>query len=190
MRKVGILGGTFNPVHVGHLVIAQRAAEVLELDKVIFVPCAYPPHKEIPDLVEGRDRLAMVKIAIEDNKLFSFSDFEVNRPGKSYSIDTVNYLKKSYPENTKFYFIIGADGIKDLHTWKNVDELKRNVTFIAVNRLGYKRLTSRITVKAIDMVNLEISSSYIRSCIKEKKSVRYLVPDEVISYIRKKKLYI
>ncbi len=189
MKRIGILGGTFNPIHLGHLAIAEEAKEKLGLDQVLFIPCNLPPHKTMPGLAKAQNRLQMVKLAIKDNKSFVLCDYEIKKKGKSYSIDTIKYLKDKYPDETRFYFIIGADTALTLHSWKKIKELKKLVTFVAVNRLGYNEAKPKIKVKAINMVNLEISSSYIRNCILSKKSVRYLVPNEVIKYISQKKLY-
>jgi nicotinate-nucleotide adenylyltransferase len=190
MKKVGILGGTFDPVHLGHLAIAQEAFEKLNLDKVIFVPSHHPPHKSAKNVVPAQDRFNMVKLAVADNPRFDVSDFELKKGGKSYSIDTAEYFRNQFPKSTKLFFIIGDDSVATLHRWKRVDELTKIVAFIAVNRLGFRDMRSTVRIKKFTMLNLGISSSYVRKCIAENKSVRYLVPDDVILYMKKNKLYV
>ena len=144
MNRIGILGGTFNPVHIGHLTIAQMVHEQLELDKVIFVPSNLPPHKSSKRVVSSKDRCHMLRLAIKGNSHFDISDFEVKKRGKSFSIDTVSYLRDRYPCGTKLFFIIGSDLLEALHTWKRIDEMLKIATFVAVNRPGYKEKKSKI----------------------------------------------
>ncbi len=188
-KKIGILGGTFDPIHFGHLSIAQAASVKLKLDKVIFVPAYIPPHKKKNKIVSSKARLDMVQLAIEGNKYFALSNFEIKKCDTSYSVETAEYFKKSYPKDTKFYFIVGEDTAAQLHTWKKIDELKEIVSFVSVNRLGYKAKQTQVKVRSIVMPNLEISSSYLRQCVKQDKPLRYLMPEKVINYIKKNKLY-
>ena len=189
MNRIGILGGTFNPVHIGHLTIAQMVHEQLELDKVIFVPSNLPPHKSSKRVVSSKDRCHMLRLAIKGNSRFDISDFEVKKRGKSFSIDTVSYLRDRYPRGTKLFFIIGSDLLEALHTWKRIDEILKIATFVAVNRPGYKEKKSKIPVKSMTTAGLHTSSSYVRQRITSGKTVQYLVPDNILKYIKQKKLY-
>ena len=188
MKRIGILGGTFNPIHIGHLAMAQRACDALKLDRVIFVPSNLPPHKNDKNVISGRDRLVMVRLAISGNKQFDVSDFEVNRLGKSYSINTAIYLREHFP-GAKLFFIIGQDSLAMLSQWRLIQDLIKIVNFVVVNRPGVKQARSPIKVQTIHMPNLDISSSYVRKQIAAGKTVRYLVPESVRLYIEKRRLY-
>jgi nicotinate-nucleotide adenylyltransferase len=193
--KIGILGGTFNPIHIGHLILAEEAREKLGLDRIIFVPTHMPPHKDNSDIAPANARLKMLKLAIAGNKYFSVSDIEIKRAGRSYTIDTVRELQKQFPEH-KLYFIIGSDLLKYVDDWKDLDEITRIVKFIVATRPNFpledifayaaSKLTgvSTIAIRAVDVSGFEI-----RSQVKENKSFRYLVPDAVYKYIKKNKLY-
>jgi nicotinate-nucleotide adenylyltransferase len=115
VKRIGILGGTFNPIHIGHLAIAEEAREQLGLDKIIFVPCYLPPHKGSQDVLEARHRYSMVRLATKSNSLFTISDFEIKKQGKSYSIDTLKHFHLIYPQGTKFFFSVGSDSLPYLH---------------------------------------------------------------------------
>ncbi|MDD5595321.1 MAG: nicotinate-nucleotide adenylyltransferase [Candidatus Omnitrophica bacterium] len=186
--KIGILGGTFNPIHLGHLILAEEVREKLGLDKVIFVPTFLPPHKDNSDIAQAIDRLKMIEIAIKANKYFIVSDVEIKRNGRSYTIDTINALKKVYA-NDELYFITGSDLLKYLEEWKDLNEIIKMVKFVVATRPGYplEKIPSYISTVAIRAV--DISAFEIRSCIKQNTSFRYLVPDGVFKYITKRKLY-
>lgn len=186
--KVGIFGGTFNPVHIGHLILAEEAREKLGLDKIIFIPTALPPHKDTVDIAPASDRLKMLKLAIKGNKFFKFSDIEIKRQGRSYTIDTLKELKNKFIHD-ELYFIIGSDLLKYLNEWKDLNEINKMVKFVAATRPGYplEQIPSyiqRLAIRAVDVSGFEV-----RQCIKENKSFRYLVPDKVFDYINKRKLY-
>ena len=189
MARIGILGGTFNPIHLGHLAIAQWAYEKLKLDKVIFVPSYFPPHKSSRGVVEAKHRLEMVRLATEDNPYFEVSDFEILKKGKSYSVDTMRHFKTEFPRRTQFYFIIGEDALKTLSSWKNITELVKLTTFVVMNRPGFERKQSKIPVRFLTMLGMDISSSYIRKCLESAKSVKYFLPEQVLMYIRRHQLY-
>ena len=189
MKRIGILGGTFNPIHIGHLTVAQMAAEKMGLDKVIFIPSNLPPHKSGKNVASARNRYQMIKLAIKGNSSFSVSDFEIKKPGKSYSIDTVEHLRQCYPRGTKFYFLIGSDLLPTLHKWKQTRKILKIASFVSVNRPGFKSKAPRIKVKSINIPGLQTSSSFVRQRITSGKTVRYLVPDSVLDYIQRKKLY-
>ena len=186
--KIGILGGTFNPIHIGHLILAEEVREKLKLDRIIFVPAYLPPHKDNSDIACASVRLAMVKLAIKGNIYFSVSDTEIKRNGRSYTIDTIREFKKMYPKD-ELYFITGSDLLKYLDDWKDLSQIINMVKFIVATRPGYSLgdLPSHIYTVAIRAV--DVSAFEIRKTIKENKSFRYLVPDPVFSYINKKRLY-
>lgn len=190
VKRVGLLGGTFNPVHIGHLAMGQLALERLDLDKVIFIPSYLPPHKTAKNVVGARHRLKMLEIATGDNPNFEVSDVEIKRGGKSYSIDTVKGLFEKYSEDTKFYFIIGGDSAETLHRWKNISELSGLVNFVAINRPGFKPQQKKYKFRSLTMPSLEISSSYLRKCLASGGSGLYLLRYHVSEYIKKNKLYI
>jgi len=186
--KIGILGGTFNPIHIGHLILAEETREKIGLEKVIFVPAYFPPHKENSDIAKAEHRLAMVKLATADNRNFSVSDLEIKRDGRSYTIDTIKELKVVYPQD-ELYFIIGSDLLEYLDEWKDLNEILKLVKFIVATRPGYplEKIPSHIATIPIRAV--DISGFEIRKAIKENKSFRYLVSEAVYDYINKKRLY-
>ncbi|QXE00490.1 nicotinate-nucleotide adenylyltransferase [Terribacillus sp. DMT04] len=186
MKKVGLLGGTFDPPHIGHLFIAQEVQQRLGLDEVWFIPAYEAPHKAKSN-TDADLRLQMVQAAIHDNQRFRMNTIEVERLGKSYTFDTIKLLQEKHP-NTAFHFIIGADLVESLHTWHHIDELVNMVTFAGVGRPGYK-LETAYPVTFIEIPELEISSSMIRSRVEQGASVRYLVPNAVFDVIKEQELY-
>ena len=189
MKRIGILGGTFNPIHIGHLAIAQTVCDRLDLDKVLFVPSYYPPHKGRQNVIATKHRTTMVRLAIKHNPQFGIEDFEIKRPGKSYSIDTLKYLHSIYPPKTKFFFIIGSDMVKDLGKWKRIEELLKLVQFVVVSRKGYGKLRTKYKARVVATLDLSVSSSYLRQCLRKNITVRYLLPDNVLQYIKQHRLY-
>ncbi|MCM8799542.1 MAG: nicotinate-nucleotide adenylyltransferase [Candidatus Omnitrophica bacterium] len=186
--KIGILGGTFNPIHLGHLILAEEVADRLNLDKVIFVPTYIPPHKDNSDIASAKDRLKMVKLAIKNNKRFSFSDIEIKRKGFSYTIDTVKEFKILYPDD-ELYFIVGSDLIKYLDSWKDLGEILKLIRFVVATRPGYPLENIPSYISTINIPAIDISAYQIREAIKNNRPFRYLVPEEVYYYINRKKLY-
>jgi nicotinate-nucleotide adenylyltransferase len=190
--RLGIFGGTFNPVHIGHLIAAQEVREKMRLSRVIFVPSAYPPHKIEQDLASARHRLNMLKLAIDKISGFSISTLEIERGGKSYSVDTMRQFKKQYSKTTKFFFILGIDAAAEIFTWKEVNNFLRLCKIIAVNRpgLSLKNVSKKPPSKHIvSVIPIGISSSLIRKRITEGKPINYLVPEKVEKYIKRHKLY-
>ena len=187
--RIGILGGTFDPVHIGHMAIAQKALEKCRLDKVIFVPSALPPHKKIARLASSRDRYQMVALAIQSNPRFEISDYEIKKGGKSYSVDTVRHFQEVFPPGTKLFFIIGEDNVDTLETWKEIGRIVEIVTFIVVNRPGFQHHQKKIKFQSVTLPGMDISSSYLRRGIEQGKTIKYLVPDKVLEYIEKNQLY-
>ncbi|HRZ86650.1 MAG TPA: nicotinate-nucleotide adenylyltransferase [bacterium] len=193
--KVCIFGGTFNPIHTGHLIMAQAALDAYGLDKVVFVPCYLPPHKGAGGVTPAADRLAMVKAAVAGNKRFGISDIEIARGGRSYSIDTVRAFRTRMAPADKLFFLIGSDSMRDFHTWVAADELLKLCAFIVYERPGAPVRTSRRAGAAqramhlICEVPIGISSTEIREKVRRGESVRHLVPPAVERYIAKKSLY-
>lgn len=187
--RIGILGGTFNPVHIGHLILAEEAHLKLNLDKVIFVPSFIPPHKEIDPKVKPKDRLKMVQLAIADNPHFDVSKFEIESEKKSYSIDTLKEFRKKYGDKSQLYFITGSDSLKDLFSWKDINDIFKISKFIVANRPGYPVNNVPEEVETVVITPIEVSSEDIRKRIKEGRSIRYLVPEKVHKYIEEHKLY-
>lgn len=197
--NIGIMGGTFDPIHYAHLSTAEYVKETYNLDFIIFIPTGNPPHKS-KLRTDKIDRYNMVLLAITNNKDFVVSDIEINRKNKTYTIDTLKELKKIYP-NANIYFITGADTICDMESWKNVDENFKLATFIAANRPGIDsvKLKNKLEnlknkynadIRLVNVPSLDISSTYIRNNIKNGKSIKYLIPECVENYIYEKKIYI
>ena len=145
---IGIFGGTFNPIHLGHLIIAGKVRESLNLEKIIFVPARYPPHKKAPE-IGGGHRYRMVKLAIPNNSYFVASKIELEREGPSYTIDTVNALKKMYLQEKDFYFILGLDAYLETGSWKEIEKLKKLIRFVVVKRPGYENNSKFKTTKSL-----------------------------------------
>lgn len=187
--KIGILGGTFNPIHLGHLILAEEAREKLGLDKIIFVPAYLPPHKDNGGvIIPAEERLSMVRLAIKGNPAFSVSDLEIRRGGRSYTIDTVRQFRARFPKH-KLFFIIGSDLLNYLKEWKDVRDVISLVTFIAATRPGYALERIPAYIRTLSIRAVDISAFEIRKRIKEGKSFRYLVTNAVYDHIRRKKLY-
>jgi len=186
MRKIGILGGTFDPPHLGHLIIAEEVRISLGLDGVWFMPSNEPPHKE-KAISNTKERLQMLALAIENNAAFKINTVELNRKGKSYTVDTIKILKENYSK-TEFYFIIGADMVEYLPHWKRIDDLVNMVKFVGVKRSGFP-LKSSYSILTVDIPMIDISSTVIRERLTNNQSVKYLVPEKVDTYIKENQLY-
>ena len=184
--RLGILGGTFNPIHLGHLVLAETARDQLSLDRVLFIPTFQPPHKSAQGLLPGRIRLALIKRAISDHPAFAASHLELRRGGTSYSIETVHALRKRFPR-AKLFLVMGTDMLTV--RWWAWDQLTRLCTIVVAKRPGMVRFRRRAGVKLLPMPRLDISSSQIRQRLRSGRSIRYLVPPSVERYIRQHRLY-
>lgn len=191
--KIAILGGTFDPPHLGHLILADTVLKELNYDKVLFIPSKIPPHKNISGEVSNEDRLNMLKLSIEDDKRFSFDDYELKSEGISYSIKTLNYLYQNYNIDGKIALIIGADLIKDFHKWKEPEKISELANIVAVNREEnenlFKENIEKYNIKVIIAPRIDISSTLIRERIKKNKAFRYFLNDKVYDYIISNKLY-
>jgi len=180
--KIGLFFGTFNPIHVGHLIIANYFAEFTDLDKIWFVVSPHNPLKDKKDLLNQYDRLHLVKLAIEDDTRFRASDIEFQLPQPSYTIDTLTYLKEKYSEH-EFVLLMGSDNLVSINKWKNYQVLLDNYQVYVYKRINSTPDSDYPNVKLFDVPLLNVSASFIRECIREKKSVRYLLPESVYKYV-------
>ncbi len=199
--KIGICGGTFDPIHLGHLAVAELVRSEYNLDKVLFIPSGMPPHKNLENVTAPIHRLNMVKCAVSSNPFFEAVALEVERSGYTYTVDTLKELRGLYPEGTEFYYIIGADVVMDLLSWKNAPEVFKLTNFIAVMRPGFSneafnerlvflRSKYEMNISSYQIPLLDISSTFVRDRIKEKKSVKYIVDRDVEEYIIENHLYL
>ncbi len=198
-KKTGILGGTFNPIHTGHLILAQNAIEYCALDKVLFVPSGCSYFKDPTVIADTKHRLNMTKEAIKDNERFMISDIEAVREGNSYTCDTLTELNAQYPD-THFYFIIGADTLFAIESWKDPEVIFKSCTLVCAKREGFE--ANRLSAKAddlkarfgadiviMDVPEVDISSTLIRDMLVKNRSCRYYIPDAVLDYINVNGLY-
>ena len=212
--RIGLFGGTFDPIHWGHIRSAEEVREAFALDRVLFIPASIPPHRRRRPACSARDRFEMVRLAIGGNRRFDISDVELSRPGKSYSIDTIrHYTRRRSPKNS-LYFILGLDAFRDIDSWKDVQDIFPLCHLIVTSRpvngdsMSYRTIPVAVRKgfcydprrKAYHhkdgkylfftrLTDIAISASKIRRRMREGKSIRYLVPLEVESYIEKKGLY-
>lgn len=184
--KLGILGGAFNPIHLGHLLLAETAREALALDRVLFIPTRQPPHKSGRELLPGGERMRLIRLAIRDQPAFAASDIELQRDGVSYTIETVQAIHRQLPEATLF-LLIGQDMLTV--PWRRWAELKRLCTIAAVRRPGSPKPRRQTGVQWLDMPPVAIASSDIRRRLRESRSIRYLVPGPVERYLKAQQLY-
>jgi nicotinate-nucleotide adenylyltransferase len=200
-QNLGLFGGTFNPVHIGHLRLVEDISEEFHLDKVVFIPTNIPPHKKMKEKISPEHRIRMVDAAIKDNDKFVRDDIEIRRGGISYTIETVNYVYDNYGFEKKPFFILGSDLLDEINTWKDIELLAEKLNFIVIMRTGssgsnglldlgkLSNISNRLSYSFYEKRKLEITSSEIRERIKLKKSIRYLVTEEVLNYIEKNNLY-
>lgn len=211
--RVGLLGGSFNPIHFGHLRAAEEVRETLGLDLVYFVPAALPPHKSAEGLAPPEHRLAMVRLATKGNRYFMVSDTEIRRAGRSYTIDTVRHFLGTLRAPSTLFLMMGSDAFADLDTWKDCDELVRlgsvvvhtrapagddgppQITLAALKRFGYIKRDDHYvhpggqTLTFLATTIIPISASLIREKLRRRRSVRYLMPGDVVDYIERHGLY-
>jgi len=188
MVRIGIFGGTFNPIHLGHLLFAETARESLALDRIVFIPARQPPHKAPKHLLPGAVRFELVQLAVRDHPAFVASDIELQRPGKSYSIDTAKALRQQLPKAALF-LLIGQDMLSV--PWLAWKELQRLCTVVVARRPGSRKASGarQARVKWLDMPQIDISSSDIRRRVAAGGSIRYLVPAAVAREIQQRGLY-
>ena len=198
-KKIGILGGTFNPIHVGHLILAQNALDYYKLDSVMFIPAGVSYFKNQDEIVKIQHRLNMVQLAINDNDRFSLSTIETDRAGNSYTYETLDILKKENP-NVHYYYIIGADTLFKIDTWKNPGDIFSKCTLCCQKREGYldDEIQSRkkyleenygASIEIMDVPEILISSTFVRNSIKNGCDLRYYLTKPVMEYIKDNRLY-
>lgn len=190
-KRIGLFFGSFNPIHLGHLIIANYMANFTELDEVWFVVSPQNPFKEKKSLGNMYDRLEMVNLAIEGSEKLRASDIEFNLPQPSYTIDTLVYLQEKYP-NRDFILIMGEDNLVGFTKWKNADIILRDYRIIVYPRPGYDggELKNHPSVTMTDTPVMELSSTFVRKAIKENKNIKFFTPDKVVEFIDKKGLYL
>lgn len=195
--RLGVMGGTFDPIHFAHLFVAEEARVQYQLDRVLFIPCGTPPHKSSDKVTSASHRLAMTQLAIVSNPAFSCSLVEVQRHGISYTVDTLHYLQKLYPD-VELFLIVGADILAEIQSWRQPDEIIRLCRLIVAERPGCclgeqcQTLPSAYAERVLPLctLRLDISSTEIRRRVREGRPIRYLTPDAVVEYIMGNKLYI
>ncbi|WP_167956587.1 nicotinate-nucleotide adenylyltransferase [Anaerosporobacter faecicola] len=198
-KKIGILGGTFNPIHIGHLILGQTALEQFQLDQVLFMPSKNPPHKQQEHILDEQIRAKMIQLAIADNPAFALSTFEMEREGMTYTADTLTQLTKRYPEE-EYYFIIGADSLFYIDQWKEPEVIFSHCKLVAAIRdhktieqmqAQIRFLTDRFqgSIALLNAPNIDISSSDIRKRSQEGKNIQYYVMPKVAAYIKDNNIY-
>lgn len=211
-RRIGLFGGTFNPIHLGHLRGAEEIREAFRLEEIVFIPSAIPPHKSPEEIIDAGHRMEMVRLAIASNPFFSLSGIELTRPGKSYSIDTIRYFCEGSSDT--FFFILGGDAFVEIETWKDYQNLFSLCHFIVMARPGFQKtpvasqlpetlnsafqydLEAKVWIHLSgyhlyfkEISFLDISSTKIRELIERGESIRYLVPPEIETYLDQNRLY-
>ena len=189
--KIGLFFGSFNPVHTGHLLIANYFVQFTHLDKIWFIVSPQNPFKANDNLLDERTRLEMLKLAINGDERFNASDFEFNLPRPSYTVNTLAELQKTHPNDT-FIPIIGGDNLQSFHLWKDYETIIANHEIYVYRRAGFHEnplLANHPKIKIFEVPLLNISSTYIREMLQAEKSVKYLVPEKVEKYIKEHKLY-
>lgn len=197
MIKVGIMGGTFDPIHVGHLILAMEAINYKNLDEVWFIPTGNPNFKQDKNVTDKQKRFEMVKIATQDNKKFNVCDYEINKNGVTYSWETMKYLRENYDYD--FYFIMGEDSLMSVETWENAEDFLKNTKILACIRRQEEM--SKLDIKIDDLKSkgyfvekiptsfIDISSTKIREKVQTNQDFRYFMPNQVFEYIVRNKLY-
>lgn len=197
-KKIGIMGGTFNPIHFGHLLLAETAFHQFDLDEILIMPTKNPYYKKISNSVTEEDRVAMVELAIGDNQHFRLSKEELDREGTTYTVETLSHLTKKHPDY-KYYFIMGADSLYHIESWKEPEQILKMATIVVAGRAGTgSSLSSQIEyienkydseIFRLNSPVLEISSNDIRRRVRDGESIRYLLPKKVVDYIYQHNLY-
>ena len=196
--RLGIMGGTFDPIHNGHLVAAEQAYRDLDLDVVVFMPAGRPAFKLDRHVTSAEDRFAMTLLATADNPHFLASRFEIDRNGVTYTADTLRLLRELYPSNVEFYFITGADAIAEIVLWRDAVDIAKTAHLVAATRPGYNLEHAKAAVEDsglgfdvtyLEVPTLAISSTNLRERVAQGQSLRYLTPDSVTGYLHKHRLY-
>jgi len=200
--SVALFGGSFNPIHIGHLIVARCVAEALSVSRLVLIPSRNPPHKNGDDLAPAEDRLEMTRLAVAGDSLFEVSDVEIRRSGPSYTFLTVSAYRESLGPDARLYWVIGADTLPDLHSWYRIGDLMALCQIVTARRPGYEQpdLTALARVLPAERVQelqklalrtprIDVSASMIRQRVREGRSIRHLVPDAVNEYIGRQGLY-
>ena len=198
--RTGLFGGTFDPIHLGHLIVAEDVRERLYLDRVIFIPARHPWLKAEREVTAGQHRLAMVRLAMDSNPYFEASDIEMKRQGPSYTVDTVELMKEEFGSSEEIYFIVGSDAVTDMPLWKEPERVVSLCQIVSVSRPGAPKIDFEALrplipavsscLSVLDVPQVDISSTAIRERIKGGLSIRYLVTARVEEYIYEHKLYL
>jgi nicotinate-nucleotide adenylyltransferase len=188
-QKIGLFGGTFDPIHIGHLIIAQEALEAARLDKVIFIPAFLPPHKPEDPLLPAHHRLAMVGVSLKGDERFAVSSYEVDKGGASYTVETLRHFFRMFP-SAELFFLMGADSFQQIMTWKNPEQIAQLATLLVIGRPGFPMPQGGdVSYHPVLIPEIPVSSTAIREKIRAGKSVKYLVPEPAFYYIKEHKLY-
>lgn len=201
-QRIGLYGGSFDPIHFGHLIPARAVAEKLSIDRIVLIPSARPPHKTGRSMTSAEDRMAMARLAVEGDPLFEVSDVELHRPGPSYTFDTVRHFREAWGPDPELFWIIGADSLPELPTWYRIGELVRCVRIVTVTRPAWvppptsllepavgEVATRQLLADCISTPPIGISATEIRERVQERVSIRYLTPEPVRQYIESKGIY-
>lgn len=202
MAKDLLFGGSFDPVHVGHLIVSRYVAEQFGIERVVLIPGATPPHKQGQRLAPGADRLAMCRLAVGDDPQFEVSDWELGQEGVTYTLHTVGHFREARPAGTRLYWLVGMDSLVELGTWYRVAELVGSCTIVTAGRPGYESpdlsgLVGPLTPGQVDELRrnivesplIDVSATEIRGRVRSGASIRHLVPEPVRAYIRQRGLY-
>ncbi|HUU82619.1 MAG TPA: nicotinate-nucleotide adenylyltransferase [Phycisphaerae bacterium] len=201
-QRIALFGGSFDPIHLGHLIIARSVVERLDLDRIIFLPSATPPHKMAAVLASPQHRAAMVRLAIADEPIFDFSDYDLLRDGPTYTVETIAHFRADLGADAELYWLIGADSLPELTTWYRARDLIDSCHIVTAARPGWERIDfnalrphfndnqiARLEADILETPRIDISSTNIRSRAAAGKSVRFLVPESVHQYIVEHDLY-
>ncbi len=187
--RIGLLGGTFDPVHNGHTYLAGEVKKRLLLSKVIFIPAYIPPHKDKTFITPPQDRLKMLKLALEGRKGFALSDVEIKRRGKSYTVDTIKFFRRKYGNTARIFFITGSDSLRIIDKWKRLTDMTKICEFVVIKRPGFSLKKTRKAFTVMDIHAKDISSSEIRKKAAKGETLKGLLPVKVARYIKKHRLY-
>lgn len=197
MLRLGVMGGTFDPPHIAHLIVAEKALFEYRLDRILFIPSGDPPHKKVINISNAEHRYAMTLLSIASNPSFYITRMEIERPGPSYSIDTMRQLRSIYNSDAQFFFILGMDEALEITSWHEAEALPSLTRFIVAPRPGFDQSTIqshmpdifREVIDPLSMQPIYVASTELRDMVEQSISIRYLVPDTVNDYIIKHKLY-
>ncbi len=194
-KRIGLFGGTFNPIHCGHVKAAESVQNIFSFDRILFIPSYLPPHKESGDVASAAHRLKMVELALASFDRFFPSSVEIDARGTSYSILTLNKIKEMFPQ-TEAFFLLGIDAFLEIETWKDYEDVLKQCSFVVMNRPGFRLseakdiLTEKYKIYLLSINTLDISSSKVRERIRKNQPIEGLVPENVENYIKERRLYL